>query len=179
VKDRNTHEGADITVTLTIKQCPKDNIEWELTEQHQVARKVGLHIYKRSYITCLMLNKYIITCKTFSLSCLCMKRWDISENIQGIQQLKPNHRCWFWSHMETMPWDHNNPEYTGNESSELNADNMGCQTFLNKNQIDHLETKGRPKDGEVIMLLKLDEWFQMAYKKTTRKYHRTNITIRF
>jgi hypothetical protein len=29
------------------------------------------------------------------------------------------------------------------------------------------------------MLLKLDEWFQMAYKKTTRKYQRTNTTIRF
>jgi hypothetical protein len=40
-----------------------------------------------------------------------------------------------------MPWDHNNLESMGNKSSELNADNMGCQTFLNKNQM----TKGRPK----------------------------------
>jgi hypothetical protein len=32
-----------------------------------------------------------------------------------------------------------------NESSELNADNMGYQTFLNKNQM----TKGRPKHGLV------------------------------
>jgi hypothetical protein len=86
-----------------------------------------------------MLNKYIIT----------------------IQQLKPNHWCWFWSHLETMPWDHNNLEYTANESSELNADNMGCQTFLNKNQIDHLETKGRPKHQEVSYYV-AETWWMVS-----------------
>jgi hypothetical protein len=38
-----------------------------------------------------------------------------------------------------------------NESSELNADNMGCQTFLNKNQIDHLETKEDPVPHHKIL----------------------------
>jgi hypothetical protein len=44
-----------------------------------------------------------------------------------------------------MPWYHNKLESMDNESSELNADNMGYQTFLNKNQM----TKGRPKHGLV------------------------------